>query len=95
MDPKIFAYPLIKRRKKNRGDAKALFYPYIFLYCITVKGVYVLMNSLLKRRSFAGNSPRFSFLTFLFMVLREKRKNKALSGVCQGVIFLQFMFIVY
>ena len=49
------------------------------------------MNSLLKR-SFAGNSPRFNFLT---VSLYGKKKLKPLSGVCQGAIFLQFLFIVH
>ena len=40
----------------------APFFLYIFLYCITIKGIYERMNSLIKRL-FAGNSPRFSFLT--------------------------------
>ena len=48
------------------------------------------MNSLLKR-SFAGNSPRFSFLTVSLYGTQGKKK---LSGVCQGAIFLQFLFIV-
>ena len=50
------------------------------------------MNSLLKR-SFAGNSPRFNFLTV--SLYGKKKKLKPLSGVCQGAIFLQFLFIVH
>ena len=47
------------------------------------------MNSLLKR-SFAGNSARFSFLSVSLYGTREKKKKKNL-GVCQGAIFLQFL----
>ena len=87
MDPKIL--PTTFEKKKNHGDAKATFYPYIFLYCITVKGIYVRMNSVLKR-SFAGNSARFSFLSVSLYGTREKKN----TGVCQGEIFLQFLFMV-
>ena len=52
------------------------------------------MNSLLKR-SFAGNSPRFNFLTVSLYGKKKKKKLKPLSGVCQGAIFLQFLFIVH
>ena len=50
------------------------------------------MISLLKG-SFAGNSPRFGFLLFLFMVIERKMQ---LSGVSQGqgAIILQFLFTI-
>ena len=48
------------------------------------------MNSLLKR-SFAGNSARFNFLSVSLYGTREEKKN---IGVCQGAIFLQFLFMV-
>ena len=67
----------------------------IFLYCSTVKGINVRMNSLLKR-SFAGNSARFSFLSVSLYGTQEKTKNKKKKniGVCQGAIFLQFLLMV-
>ena len=61
----------------------SFFFINIFIYCITIKGIYVRMNSLLKR-SFAGNSPRFSFLTVSLYGTQNKK-----SGVRQGAIFLQ------
>ena len=52
------------------------------------------MNSLLKR-SFAGNSARFSFLSVSLYGNQEKTiKQKKNIGVCQGAIFLQFLFMV-
>ena len=85
MDPKISPIQFLKK-KKNHDDAKALFYPYIFLDCITVKGVYVRMNSLLKR-SFAGNSARFSFLSVSLYGTRKKIKNKKNSQAFAKVRF--------
>ena len=58
---------------KKRGDAKAPYFLYIFITII--KGIYVRMNSLLKR-SFAGNSPRFSFLTVSLYGTQKKKKKK-------------------
>ena len=53
------------------------------------------MNLLLKR-SFAGNLARFSFLSVSLYGTQEKKKKKKKKniGVCQGAIFLQFLFMV-
>ena len=55
------------------------------------------MNSLLKR-SFAGNLARFIFLSVSLYGTREREKKKQQQkkniGVCQGAIFLQFLFMV-
>ena len=55
------------------------------------------VNSLLKR-SFAGNSARFSFLSVSLYGTQEKKKEKKKTkkniSVCQGAIFLQFLFMV-
>ena len=51
------------------------------------------MNSLWKR-SFAGNSARYSFLSVSLYGTREKKKKKKNIGACQGAIFSQFLFMV-
>ena len=50
------------------------------------------MNSLLKR-SFARNSPRFSFLTVSLYGTREREKKRPLSDVCQGAISNSFSIL--
>ena len=49
-------------------------------------------------RSFAGNLARFRFLSVSLHGTREKKKKKKKkkkkTGVCQGAIFLQFLFMV-
>ena len=66
---------------------------YIVLQFISV---YLQVNSLIKR-SFAGHSPRLSFLSVsLYHIKKERKKEKQdrSSGIRQGAIFLKFLFMV-
>ena len=67
---------------------------YIVLQFISV---YLQVNSLIKR-SFAGHSPRLSFLSVsLYHIKKERKKEKKKdrsSGIRQGAIFLKFLFMV-
>ena len=69
---------------------------YIVLQFISV---YLQVNSLIKR-SFAGHSPRLSFLSVSLYHIkkrkkeRKKEKQDRLSGIRQGAIFLKFLFMV-
>ena len=66
----------------------------------------VNQSNIITSRSLAGNSQRFSFLTvslygkreressFLTASLYDKRERERLSGVRQGAIFLQFLFMI-
>ena len=70
---------------------------YIVLQFISV---YLQVNSLIKR-SFAGHSPRLSFLSVsLYHIKKERKKERKKekkdrsSGIRQGAIFLKFLFMV-
>ena len=68
---------------------------YIVLQFISV---YLQVNSLIKR-SFAGHSPRLSFLSVSLYHIKKKKERKKekqdrSSGIRQGAIFLKFLFMV-
>ena len=68
---------------------------YIVLQFISV---YLQVNSLIKR-SFAGHSPRLSFLSVSLYHIKKKERKKEekkdrSSGIRQGAIFLKFLFMV-
>ena len=65
---------------------------YIVLQFISV---YLQVNSLIKR-SFAGHSPRLSFLSVSLYHIKKRKKEKQdrSSGIRQGAIFLKFLFMV-
>ena len=65
---------------------------YIVLQFISV---YLQVNSLIKR-SFAGHSPRLSFLSVSLYHIKKRKKEKKdrSSGIRQGAIFLKFLFMV-
>ena len=68
---------------------------YIVLQFISV---YLQVNLLIKR-SFAGHSPRLSFLSVsLYLIKKERKKERKKkdrsSGIRQGAIFLKFLFMV-
>ena len=86
-----------KSRKKNCGDAKAPFYPYI-LYCVTVyKCLFVgeFADKKIVCRAFAKVEFSFSFpLSYKKKKERKKEKKDRSSGIRQGAIFLKFLFMV-